>query len=151
MNVVTQIVVTVISSGVGAGIVTFVLNFLKGERDFLRSKLETLYLDVHKYTVDSTSLSAEIMTRDSAPAPMTGDTEHVNEMVVIIDLYFPKLRPEYENFRKLLSGTIVVDRRLNLADPDYRQKFLALCGEAERFERSIVKISKSHWLLRWGS
>jgi hypothetical protein len=39
----------VIGSGLGAGVVTFVLNFWKGERDIRRANLERLYRAVHKY------------------------------------------------------------------------------------------------------
>ena len=40
----------IIGSGVGAGIVTFGLNFWKGERDIRRANLERLYKATHKYT-----------------------------------------------------------------------------------------------------
>src|SRR5580704_6563893 len=39
----------IIGSGIGAGIVTFGLNFWKGERDIRRANLERLYRAAHKY------------------------------------------------------------------------------------------------------
>src|ERR1700740_2606425 len=111
MNVVTQIVITFISSGIGAGLVTFALNFMKAERDFLRSKLETLYLAVHKYTGLNTTISALVMANHIKllkEEMANEDSEHVNQLVVIIDLYFPQLRPQYDEFRKLISETLVV-------------------------------------------
>lgn len=62
MNFLTQILITFFNGGLGAGVMTFVLNSLKADRDFLRSKLETLYLAVHKYTELNTSISAFVMT-----------------------------------------------------------------------------------------
>jgi hypothetical protein len=155
MSVVTQIVVTVIGSGIGAGIVTFVLNFMKAERDFLRSKLETLYLAVHKYTVKNTSLSAAVLSASSFilagyGGQTSGDADYIDQMIVIIDLYFPQLRAQYDEFRELLSETLVVSGELNVGDPEYKAKYLMLCRGAEKFEKAIVKVSRSHWLLRWG-
>lgn len=93
MNMFTQIVVTFLSGGLGAGIVTFVLNSLKADRDFLRSKLETLYLAVDKYTELNTSISALLLTgyREELKALLQESKaieEHIHQMIVIIDLYF---------------------------------------------------------------
>jgi hypothetical protein len=153
MNVVTQIVITFISSGIGAGVVTFALNFMKAERDFLRSKLETLYLAVHKYTGLNTTISALVMANHIKllkEEMANEDSEHVNQLVVIIDLYFPQLRPQYDEFRKLISETLVVGGELNVDDPDYKTKYLKICQEARKFEKAIVEVSRSHTLLSWG-
>jgi hypothetical protein len=153
MNVVTQIVITFISSGIGAGLVTFALNFMKAERDFLRSKLETLYLAVHKYTGLNTTISALVMANHIKllkEEMANEDSEHVNQLVVIIDLYFPQLRPQYDEFRKLISETLVVRGELNVDDPDYKTKYLKICQEARKFEKAIVEVSRSHTLLSWG-
>ena len=152
-NVVTQIVVTVISSGMGAGIVTFGLNTMKAERDFLRSKLEALYLAVHKYTELNATISAllmqnhtELLRKELADE----DYEHVSQLVMIIDLYFPQLRPQYDEFRKLLSQTLIISGELNVSDPEFKAKYLKICDEARKFEKAISEISRSHSLLSWG-
>jgi hypothetical protein len=159
VNTVTQIVVTVISSGFGAGIVTFTLNSIKGERDFLRSKLETLYLAVHKYTLLSTSVSDLVMRNqlELLQKEVTDeDFEPEGQLVVIIDLYFPQLRPQYDEFKKLVSETVFVDAagkelgtELNLSDLKHKAKYQRVCEEARKFEKAIVEMSRSHSLLSW--
>lgn len=44
-------------------------------------------------------------------------------MIVIIDLYFPQLRPAYDAFKKLPSETNVSGGEFNLYDPKYREKY----------------------------
>jgi hypothetical protein len=61
MNLVTQILVTFFSRGLGAGIITFVLKALNADPDFLRSKLEALYLSVHTWTEASTLISGLLL------------------------------------------------------------------------------------------
>jgi hypothetical protein len=154
MNLFTQIVATFLSGGLGAGIVTFVLNSLKADRDFLRSKLETLYLAVHKYTEAATLINALILSGNREQLgelleQNSGVPEYLDQMNVIIDLYFPQLRPSYDEFRKLLSKTNVQGGALNEYDLEYRQKFLRVCDEAEKFKKAIVQLSRSHTLLSW--
>ena len=154
MNLLTQIVITFFSGGLGAGIVSFVLNSLKADRDFLRSKLETLYLAVHKYTELNTSITALLLT--SHPEELkalleesTAIEEHIHQMIVIIDLYFSQLRPAYDAFHDLLAETNVLGGQLNIDDPKHRQKYLRICDEAENFKKAIVQLSRSHSLVSW--
>jgi hypothetical protein len=46
----TQWITSFLGGGLGAGVVTFALNFWKGERDIRRANLERLYTAVHKFT-----------------------------------------------------------------------------------------------------
>jgi hypothetical protein len=48
-NALTTGLVAVLASGVGAGVVTFALNRWRAEKEFRRTKLEALYLAIHKY------------------------------------------------------------------------------------------------------
>jgi hypothetical protein len=49
-NDLTSIIVTIVPSGIAAGIVTFCMTLWKAELDLLREKTEELYASVHKYT-----------------------------------------------------------------------------------------------------
>lgn len=73
--------------------------------------------------------------------------EHIHQMIVIIDFYFSQLRPAYDTFNNLLAETNVSGGEFNLYDPEYRQKYLRLCKEAERFKKAIVELSRAHSLL----
>jgi hypothetical protein len=131
-----------------------VLNSLKADRDFLRSKLETLYLAVHKYTEVNTNISALLLTGHlDSLTELTeenkGLVERIDEMIVIIDLYFPRLQPAYKTFSKLLAETNVQAGTLNVHDPEVRQKYLRLCNEAQQFKQAIVELSRSHSLISW--
>jgi hypothetical protein len=70
-------------------------------------------------------------------------------MVVIIDLYFPQLRPTYDIFRKLVSNTNAQGGEFNFCDPQYGEKYLRLCAEAEKFKKQIVELSRPHCLISW--
>jgi hypothetical protein len=113
----TQIIVTFFSGGLGAGIVTFVLNSLKADRDFLRTKLETLYLSVDAWTEHSTQVSALLMTGNLKELEELSKENpaifgHIGQMIVIIDLYFPQLQPAYDKFFNLVSDTNVKKAQL---------------------------------------
>jgi hypothetical protein len=50
----------IIGSGVGAGAVTFFLNFWKAEWDFRRAKLEELYAATHRYTISAFEVCSNV-------------------------------------------------------------------------------------------
>jgi hypothetical protein len=93
-NALTPGLVTVLASGVGAGVVTFALNSRRAEKDFRRTKLEALYLAIHKYVETMTVISLQLRTsRRWKPNDEENVKEHVDMINLLIDLYFrPLLR-----------------------------------------------------------
>jgi hypothetical protein len=94
---------SVIGGGVGAGTMTFGLNFWRGERDLRRANLERLYTAVHKYTKSMLSMALWAGSGFELPedqSKLVELTAQFDLITVLIDLYFPQLKPAFESFRK---------------------------------------------------
>ena len=153
MSVFGQIVVTVISSGIGAGIVTFALNFWKGERDFWRAKLETLYLAVHQYTKDEVlaalALKGSLESLDELRQLDEKKLEHFDQLTVTIDLYFPKLIPSFKRLQaEIQAATFPELGGYTTGALTPSEKYLRLCDEGEKFKKASIEVSRSQFR-RW--
>ena len=150
-NTILTGLVSLIGSGLGAGIITFGLNFWKAERDFHRSKLEALYLAVHKYTGTNTGVAFKIQIGAAGIAEeLNANMENADQLELLINLYFPTLQPALVRFRATLQAMIIVDGEFNVRDPEFRPKFLRLCDEAKKLKDEIVELSRSDPLLASG-
>jgi hypothetical protein len=142
---------SLIGGGLGAGIITFALNFWKAERDFRRTKLEDLYLALHKYTETQTEVTVRIqMNQSGIVEELRENMEHADQIELLINLYFPSLRSALERFRAILEAMIVKDGEFNVGDPEFPAKFLRLCDEAKKLKQEIVELSRSDPLLSFG-
>jgi hypothetical protein len=150
-NAIISGLLSLIGGGLGAGIITFVLNFWKAERDFRRTKLEDLYLAVHKYTQTQTGITLRIQTsQPGIVEELKENLEHADQAELLINLYFPTLQPALEAFRGKLQAMIVKDGEFNVGDPEFPANFLRLCDEAKKLKQEIVELSRSDPLLSFG-
>jgi hypothetical protein len=93
---------------VGAGIVTFALNFWKGERDIRRANLERFYTAVHKYTNEVSMILLEVRTNGFDPAKDWGEFTAQSDLIsVLVDLYFPQLKADFASYKSKVEDFIV--------------------------------------------
>jgi len=87
----------IIGTGVGAGAVTFFLNFWKAEWDFRRAKLEELYAATHRYTISAFEVCSNVTIGKSPDERKQEEVKIDFERVeLLVNLYFPQLQPTFE-------------------------------------------------------
>jgi len=137
----TSFIGPLLASGIGAGVVTFGLNYWKVERDFYRSKLEALYLAVHRYTLVMFMVSSEIQ----AGAPLTPDKYKAQEdfdvISLLVNLYFPRLLPAFKQFRATMDSSIVEGGKFKIGNPNFRSDLLRLASEGEALKSAIIDLA----------
>jgi hypothetical protein len=97
----TSIIVTIVSSGVGAGIVTFCMNFWKAELDFRRAKIEELYACVDKNTAAAAMEAVNLRTGRPAFEGVSS-VEDLDRSKLLIALYFPRLLSTFTEFETMM-------------------------------------------------
>ena len=140
----TSIIVTIVSSGVGAGIVTFCMNFWKAELDFRRAKIEELYAAAHKYTLEMQLLSAnmrigKVNWDNTSKVFATGDFDRIS---LLIDLYFPRLHPSFKQFTLGLDAFIVQDGKFRTDDDQFQEDIVRIGSIGEKLKKEVVALSR---------
>jgi|ERR1700693_594694 len=142
------IIVTIVSSGVGAGIVTFGLNFWRGELDYRRAKIEELYAAVHKYTLEMQVITASIRTGtvnlDSKSRLFA--TEDYDRISLLIDLYFHRLHPTFKQFTLALQDFIVQDGKFRTDEKGFAEDLLHIGNIGEKLKKQVVALSRERSL-----
>jgi hypothetical protein len=134
----------VIGSSLGAGIVTFALNFWKAERDIRRANLERLYTAAHKYTLLMSGVSLRLRT---GRFDLSEDRSELNQQFdlisVLIDLYFPELNQFFVTFRNKNQAFIVNEEEGVFRTDSKRLKedFLDLVKEGEKLKSEIARVA----------
>jgi hypothetical protein len=144
-NIVTNFIGPLLVGGLGAGLVTFGLNFWKAERDFRRAKLEALYLAVHKYTQSMYAMSHRIQT-GALGAPSRDAVEDWDLINLLIGLYFPRLTPAFEKFKAIFHESIMEGNTFKLHNPNLEEDFGRLQAEGEKLKSAIVEIAREQQL-----
>jgi hypothetical protein len=139
----TTIVVTVVSSGAGAGIVTFCMNFWKAESDFRRAKIEELYAAVHKYTIE-THLTAAAMRKGIATSDEKSSLLAANydRISLLIDLYFPSLHPTFKTYALVIESFLVQDGQYRRDDQGFREDLLIIGNLGDKLKSEVVALSR---------
>lgn len=140
----------VIGSGLGAGVVTFVLNFWKAERDIRRANLERLYADVHRYTFSMSLVAAQMRIGEFDPSEELNksfkDAEDFDLITLLIDLYFPRLKPIFESLRRKNQDFVMIRGeggfRLRTDGERIREDFLELVAEGEKLKQAVVDLAR---------
>ena len=144
-DIVTSTILTILGSGFGAGVMTFILNSLKADRDFRRAKLEELYAGVHGYMVDLPVISFRQRTgKPVTEEEMEALNENVGRIDMLVNLYFPELLPVLKQFR-------AAER--SLSEQDYRsgqpgeEDVLVVIEEGMKLEAAVVSIARRNKML----
>jgi hypothetical protein len=142
------IIVTIVSSGVGSGAVTFALNFWKAHLDFRKAKIEELYAAVHKYTMEMQIMSAT-MRAGKANLDSTSRvwaTEDYHRISLLIDLYFPRLLSTFRQFSLAILDFNVQDGKFRTDEKGFQedvlQDLLHICDIGEKLKQEIVALSR---------
>jgi hypothetical protein len=137
------IIQVIIASGVGAGIVTFGLNFWKGERDIRRANLERLYRAGQKYIKEMFLVVLDVRRGEF---DRTKDRSHIeaqaDEIDVLIDLYFPRLKAIFEDYRKRNEAFIVNEDTATFRrdQKDFKKDALKIVDAGKDFKREIARL-----------
>jgi hypothetical protein len=147
---VATILQVVIGSGLGAGVVTFVLNFWKAERDIRRANLERLYAAVHRYTFSMSLVAAQMRIGEFNPSEELNksfkDAEDFDLITLLIDLYFPRLKPIFESLRRKNQDFVMIRGeggfRLRTDGERIREDFLELVAEGEKLKQAVADLAR---------
>ena len=132
-----------VGGGVGAGLVTFALNFWKGERETRRANLERLYRAAHKYINEMLLVVLEVRQHRFDATKVRSDiVAQVEEINVLIDLHFPRLRETFERYRAKNEAFIVdEDTATFRRDPtDFEKDALQIIQEGNNFREEIARL-----------
>ena len=81
---------------------------------------------------------------DDAFVEMTKAAQDFEQLHLIVNFYYPQLKPNFDQFSKVLNEAILtVDGGLNTSDPEFRQKFSRLVDECLKFEQAIITTSQT--------
>jgi hypothetical protein len=144
----TSIIVTIVSSGVGAGFVTFWMNFLKAEWDFRRAKIEELYAAVHKYTKTTQLIALSIRAGGKALEFVPNTVEEFDRIELLTNLYFPRLLPTFNQLRTNIASLLKIER-LGETSEDFEAEFLRICEIGDKFKAEVVTLSRQRSLRAW--
>jgi hypothetical protein len=138
------IIVNIGSSALGAGIVTFWMNFMKAEWDFRRAKIEELYAAVHKYTMDMLILSVRVRTgKDQSDGkPNVWATEAYDRINLFIDLYFPRLHLTFEKYTLAIQDFLVEDGKFRTDDRRFSEDLLNIANIGDKLKKEVVALSR---------
>jgi hypothetical protein len=141
-DILSNFIGPLLGGGLGAGLVTFGLNYWQAERNFYRSKLESLYLAVHRYTLVMFMVSSEIQ----AGVPLTPDKYKAQEdsdvISLLVNLYFPRLLPVFEKFKATMQDSIVEGGKFKMGNPNFKQDLLRLAAEGETLKSAIIDLAR---------
>jgi hypothetical protein len=121
--------------------VTFALNFWKGERDIPRANLERLYRAADKYTKEMLLVVLEVRRGEFDATKDGNDIEaEADEIDVLIDLYFPRLKAIFENYRKRNEAFIVNEDTATFRrdQTDFQKDALQIVQASKDFKREIA-------------
>jgi hypothetical protein len=140
----TTAILTVLGSGVGAGAVTFGLNFWKTERDFRRAKLESLYLAVHKNTqfMSLLRLRQEQDLSSDIDKLLEERAEDLTQISLLIDLYFRELRPLFEKFETRVHA-FIEHGYSDYGQVSFPMRLGLISDDGKRLEHAIVELARS--------
>jgi hypothetical protein len=133
----------VIGSGLGAGVVTFVLNFWKAERNIRRANLERLYRALHKYIKEMLFVVLEVRRGEfDATKDRSNIEAQADEIDVLIDLYFPRLKVIFENYRKRNEAFIVNKDTATFRrdQTDFQKDALQIVQASKDFKREVARL-----------
>jgi hypothetical protein len=141
----TQLITSILGGGLGAGVVTFLLNFWKGERDIRRANLERLYTAVHKFTKGMVSRRLPVLqgfTMPEDPSRAAELNEQFDLICVLVDLYFPRLKPDFEGFRKkALKWSTQNEKFVGNQDAEKLKEAISdLLEEGKNFKRAVARL-----------
>jgi hypothetical protein len=144
-NALTTGLVAVLASGVGAGVVTFALNRWRAEKESRRTKLEALYLAIHKYVEMMNLINLQVRTGRWQPNDSDNEkvTEQVDMINLLIELYFRPLIPAFDNFKKKQQDFITTNRRFRTAgEGDIKKEFLSLVDEGKELKQRVLDLAR---------
>ena len=114
-------VFTILTSGVVSAVVTYRLNALKTEREFMRAKLELLYLAVDNFTevltltnmsmipVLSGATTYELVTEATKENKQAFGGQDAQTATMLISIYFPELKSAFD---KVLDSRNKIGQRI---------------------------------------
>jgi hypothetical protein len=138
---------TVLGSGVSAGIVTFCMSFWKAELDFRRAKIEELYAAVHKYTKEMAIQSLKTRTGRAAFAEEAETVfEDSDRISLLLDLYFPRLVPTFGEYRRAIEKFLVLHGKFRNDDEALSEEYLQICKLGDRLKAEVVELSRQYSL-----
>lgn len=135
----------IVGSGLGAGVVTFGLNFWKAERDTRRAQLEELYTALQKYTHELALIGLEVRMKTFDATQDRGEFKaQFDRISVLINLYFPRLKADFEDLRDRNEEFLVNPQR------DYKrfeQECLGIVEGGERLKQAVVDLAREQVML----
>jgi hypothetical protein len=137
-------ILTVLGSGVSAGIVTFWMNFWKAELDFRRVKIEELYAAVHKCATAAQIISVNININLRPFEGVSIAIEDVDRIHLLIELYFPSLLPTFKDFR---LNMIATSQLMKIASGEVFHKevgdnFQRLANLGDKLKAEVIGLSR---------
>jgi hypothetical protein len=147
----TIAIITILGSGVSAGLVTFWMNFWRAEVDFRRAKIEELYAAVHKYTLEMQVMSARVR---EGKANLDGTsrvwaTEDFYRISLLIDLYFPRLYPTFSQFTSAMHDFLLHDGEYRTDDKGFDEGLLDISNIGAKLKAEVVHLSRQGSLRAW--
>jgi hypothetical protein len=140
----TIAIITILGSGVSAGAVTFWMNFWRAELEFRRAKIEELYAAVYRYTLEMQIMSAKVRTGKAIVdgRSRVWATEDYDRISLLIDLYFPRLRPKFSQFISAIEDFVVQDGKFRTDDKGFSEDLLRINNIAEKLKQEVVALSR---------
>ncbi len=139
----TIAIITILGSGVFAGVATFGLNFWRAELDFRRAKIEELYAAVHKYTKELRIILKRIggdrLVVDEGSLAMIENVDRIN---LIIDLYFRPLLPTFNQFKSTIQTFIACEYKRRDNPKEFKQGYLLIVEQGEKLKVKVVALSR---------
>jgi hypothetical protein len=129
-------------------VVTFALNFWKGERDFRRIKLEELYAAAHKYILairEVSSMSA--LGQPSSKQLEDQATENFGRVALLVSLYFPQLAGPFERFRERSTDLFFRKGYFFVDSTETKKKIGELSDLGEKFKQAIIECGRDFQFL----
>jgi hypothetical protein len=140
----TIAIITILGSGVSAGAVTFWMNFWKAQWDFRRAKIEELYAAVHKYTTEMPLMSARVRTGTANLDNTSREfaTEEYHRISLLIDLYFPRLRPTFYELVFALGQIFAEDGALKTDEKGLEEEVLHAVHIGAELKLEVIELSR---------
>ena len=149
-DAITTGLVAVLTSGVVSAVVTFALNRWRAEKEFRRTKLEALYLAIHKYVETMTMINLQVRTGRWQPNDSDNEkvTEQVDMINLLIELYFRPLIPAFESFKNKQQDFITTNRRFRTAEEgDLKKEFLSLVDAGKELKQRVLDLARQKRIL----
>jgi hypothetical protein len=137
-DLLTSAVGAIVGSGIGAGVVTFWLNYWKAERDYRRVKIEELYDAIHKYTKEWSIIGLKIGVGRSYEDQVTPELEAWADRIdLLINLYFRQLLPLLKQFQVAMQNLIVQE-----GQPGSEKRFSHISKLGKELKAEVVELAR---------